>query len=118
LCIHEGHTTTPTEKSAIQSLTLLRAAAVAIAAAADQLGVTLPEGAAQEVAARAHRPCRHARPYRRRDLVAKLAAVRAEVEAMAAAARALSAEELDAAMARVRAASATFRAALQEAYTS
>ena len=43
--------TAPTEKSAIQSLTLRSAAAVAIAAAADRLGVALPEGAAQEIAA-------------------------------------------------------------------
>ncbi len=43
--------TTATEKSAIQSLTLRSAAANAIAAAAEQLGVTLPDGAAQEVAA-------------------------------------------------------------------
>lgn len=39
-----------TEKSAIQSLTLRSAAAIAIAAAADRLGVVLPEGAAQEIA--------------------------------------------------------------------
>lgn len=45
-------TTTPTsfEKTAIQSLTLRSAAIIAIAAAADRLGVTLPEGAAQEIA--------------------------------------------------------------------
>jgi hypothetical protein len=43
--------TTATEKSAIQSLTLRSAAVIAIAAAADQLGVVLPEGAAQEIAA-------------------------------------------------------------------
>jgi hypothetical protein len=42
-------TTTP-EKSAIQSLTLRSAAAIAIAAAADQLGVRLPDGAARDVA--------------------------------------------------------------------
>ena len=42
-------TTTP-EKSAIQSLTLRSAAAIAIAAAADRLGVALPEGAAQDIA--------------------------------------------------------------------
>ncbi|MEZ5996066.1 MAG: hypothetical protein R3C25_09940 [Hyphomonadaceae bacterium] len=43
---------TPTlpEKSAIQSLTLRSAAAIAIAAAADRLGVILPDGAAQEAA--------------------------------------------------------------------
>jgi hypothetical protein len=44
---------TAAEKSAIQSLTLRSAAAIAIAAAADQLGVALPEGAAQEIAAAA-----------------------------------------------------------------
>lgn len=40
------------EKAAIQSLTLRSAAiiAIAIAAAADRLGVVLPEGAAQEIA--------------------------------------------------------------------
>jgi hypothetical protein len=43
-------TTTPTEKTAIQSLTLRSAAAIAIAAAAERLGVILPEGAAQEAA--------------------------------------------------------------------
>ena len=43
-------TTTPTEKSAIQSLTLRRAAAIAIAAPAERLGVIQPEGAAQEAA--------------------------------------------------------------------
>ena len=37
------------EKAAIQSLTL-RSAAVIAAAAADRLGVVLPEGAAQEIA--------------------------------------------------------------------
>jgi hypothetical protein len=42
--------TNPIEKSAIQSLTLRSAAAIAIAAAADRLGVILPEGAAQELA--------------------------------------------------------------------
>ena len=42
-------TTTP-EKSAIRSLTLRSAAAIAIAAAADRLGVALPEGAAQDLA--------------------------------------------------------------------
>lgn len=45
------------------------------------------------------------------DLAAKLAAVRAEVEAMAAAGREATAEELDAALARARAASNAFRAA-------
>jgi hypothetical protein len=49
------------------------------------------------------------------DLAAKLAAVRAEVEAMAAEGRAVSAGELDAAMARVRTASTAFRAALMAA---
>ena len=49
------------------------------------------------------------------DLAAKLAAVRSEVEAMAAAGRVVSADELDAAMDRVRVASAEFRAALQSA---
>jgi hypothetical protein len=46
--------TTPTpqlEKPAIQSLTLRSAAAIAIAAAASRLGVELPDGAAQEIAA-------------------------------------------------------------------
>ena len=42
--------TTATEKSAIQSLTLRSAAVIAVAAAADRLGVVLPEGAAQEIA--------------------------------------------------------------------
>jgi len=49
------------------------------------------------------------------DLAAKLADVRREVEAMAAAGRAVSADELDAAMVRVRSASAAFRTALAEA---
>src|SRR5262245_39643051 len=49
------------------------------------------------------------------DLAVKLAAVRAEVEAMAAGGRTVSAEQLDAAMPRVRAASAAFRAALDTA---
>jgi len=49
------------------------------------------------------------------DLAAKLAEVRREVEAMAAAGRSVSADELDAAMVRVRSASATFRTALAEA---
>lgn len=44
-------TTPPIEKSAIQSLTLRSAAAIAIAAAASRLGVVLPDGAAQELAA-------------------------------------------------------------------
>lgn len=38
------------EKPALQSLTLRSAAAIAVAAAADRLGVVLPEGAAQEIA--------------------------------------------------------------------
>ncbi|MBN8606742.1 MAG: hypothetical protein J0L81_07480 [Caulobacterales bacterium] len=38
------------EKSAIQSLTLRSAAAIAVAAAAERLGVILPEGAAQDIA--------------------------------------------------------------------
>jgi hypothetical protein len=41
---------TSPEKSAIQSLTLRSAAAIAIAAAASRLGVILPDGAAQELA--------------------------------------------------------------------
>jgi len=49
------------------------------------------------------------------DLAAKLAAIRAEVEAMASAGRAVSADELESAMARVRTASAAFRAALETA---
>jgi len=49
------------------------------------------------------------------DLAAKLAAIRAEVEAMASAGRAVSGEELEAAMTRVRTASAAFRAALETA---
>lgn len=49
------------------------------------------------------------------DLALKLAGVRADVEAMVAAGREPSAEELDAAMDRVRAASSDFRAALAEA---
>jgi hypothetical protein len=42
--------TSPIEKAAIQSLTLRSAAAIAIAAAAERLGVILPDGAAQELA--------------------------------------------------------------------
>lgn len=49
------------------------------------------------------------------DLAAKLAAIRAEIEKMAAAGHQVSADELDAAMGRVRIASAAFRAALAEA---
>ena len=40
----------PLEKAAIQSLTLRSAAVIAIAAAADRLGIVLPDGAAQEIA--------------------------------------------------------------------
>jgi hypothetical protein len=43
-------TTSPIERGAIHSLTLRSAAAIAIAAAANQLGIALPEGAAQELA--------------------------------------------------------------------
>jgi hypothetical protein len=43
-------TTSPIDRSAIHSLTLRSAAAIAIAAAANQLGIVLPEGAAQELA--------------------------------------------------------------------
>ena len=46
------------------------------------------------------------------DLAAKLSAIRAEVEAMAIEGHAVSADQLDAAMIRVRAASAAFRDAL------
>lgn len=42
--------TPPIERTAIQSLTLRSAAAIAIAAAAERIGVVLPEGAAQELA--------------------------------------------------------------------
>ena len=49
------------------------------------------------------------------DLAAKLAALRAEMEAIAASGREISADELDAAMHRVRLASAAFRDALQRA---
>lgn len=49
------------------------------------------------------------------DLAGKLAAVRAEVETMAATGRQVTAAELDAAMARVRTASTAFRAALETA---
>lgn len=41
---------TPLERSAIHSLTLRSAAAIAIAAAAERIGVVLPEGAAQDLA--------------------------------------------------------------------
>jgi hypothetical protein len=47
------------------------------------------------------------------DLAHKLAAVRSEVEAMAASGRAASSEDLDLAMQRVREASAAFRAAIE-----
>jgi hypothetical protein len=49
------------------------------------------------------------------DLAVKLAAIRAEVEAMAATGQSVSAEQLDAAMIRVRSASAAFRAAFETA---
>ncbi|MEZ5961517.1 MAG: hypothetical protein R3C30_14000, partial [Hyphomonadaceae bacterium] len=49
------------------------------------------------------------------DLAVKLAAIRAEVETMAASGRSVSEDQLDAAMARVRAASAAFRAVLETA---
>lgn len=49
------------------------------------------------------------------DLAAKLAAVRSEVEVMAAAGRAVTPSELDAAIIHVRTASAAFRAALETA---
>ncbi len=49
------------------------------------------------------------------DLAVKLAAVRGEVEAMVAAGRTVSDIELESAMARVRSASAAFRAALETA---
>lgn len=46
------------------------------------------------------------------DLAAKLAALRAEMEAIAASGREISSDDLDAAMQRVRIASAAFRDAL------
>ena len=49
------------------------------------------------------------------DLAQKLAAIRADVEAMVTAGRAVTADELDAAMARVRTASAMFRVAIETA---
>lgn len=49
------------------------------------------------------------------DLAAKLALVRAEVEAMAAAGASVTAAQLDGAIARVRAASKAFRAAVETA---
>jgi len=42
--------TSPTDKPAIHSLTVRSAAVIAIAFAADRLGLVLPEGAAQEIA--------------------------------------------------------------------
>ena len=52
------------------------------------------------------------------DIADKLSAVRAEVEAMAAAGRDVTADELDAVMARVNTASDAFRAALETAEAS
>jgi hypothetical protein len=49
------------------------------------------------------------------ELAQKLASVRAEIEAMAASHHVVTGDELDAAMARVSAASAAFRSALQTA---
>ena len=49
------------------------------------------------------------------DLASKLAAIRGDVEAMAAAGRAVTPGELDAALLHVRTASAAFRAALETA---
>lgn len=49
------------------------------------------------------------------DLAVKLSAIRAEVEAIAVRGESIGADQLDAAMARVRAASADFRSALQTA---
>lgn len=43
-------TTPPLAKAAIQSLTLRSAAVIAIAAAANRMGIVLPDGAAQEIA--------------------------------------------------------------------
>lgn len=48
------------------------------------------------------------------DLARKLAEIRADVEAMVARGHALTGEEMDAALTRVRSASAAFRAALAE----
>ena len=53
--------------------------------------------------------------YELDDLALKLSDIRAEVEAMVAAGRAATPEELDASMARVRSASAAFRSALRTA---
>jgi len=44
---------TPTQKSALHSLTLQSAAAIAVAVAAERLGVVLPEGVEQELASAA-----------------------------------------------------------------
>ncbi|MEQ1707318.1 MAG: hypothetical protein ABL864_03190 [Terricaulis sp.] len=52
------------------------------------------------------------------DLARKLAAIRGDVEAMAAAGRAVTPGELDAAIIHVRTASAAFRAALETAEAS
>jgi hypothetical protein len=49
------------------------------------------------------------------DLAVKLMAIRAEVESMAQAGRGATADDLEAAMARIRAASAAFRDALETA---
>lgn len=49
------------------------------------------------------------------DLAVKLAAIRAEIEAIVASGLTVSTEQFDAAMARVRSASAAFRAALATA---
>ncbi|HTU58308.1 MAG TPA: hypothetical protein VMF89_07740 [Polyangiales bacterium] len=49
------------------------------------------------------------------DLAVKLAAIRSEVETMAAAGRVVTSDDLDAAMDRVRAASSAFRTALAAA---
>lgn len=49
------------------------------------------------------------------DLAQKLSAIRAEIEAMVVEGRRVGADELDAAMRRVREASAAFRAALESA---
>jgi plasmid maintenance system antidote protein VapI len=49
------------------------------------------------------------------DLARRLAVIRAEIEAMATARHMVTADELDAAMARVSAASSAFREALQTA---
>jgi hypothetical protein len=49
------------------------------------------------------------------DLAVKLSAIRADVEAMAASGIMVTPDQLDAAMARIRTASAAFRAALQTA---